>query len=228
MNKIYRGVKTAAVVAAIFVSAAFGGAEAKAEGPEMPAQPKPAVTRAAKKAQPKFTVKLTEVGAAEPIHRAEVIGVNLPINGDFYGVIEHNMYSGGDCYKLRFQAMPIASQHFSVGIAGQTAGVIGKSSSTDLGGVLRYQNKQPDSNIKMDLRFFPATHTIDHYAIWEQKTIFVDSLGAYNTETRKWSERLGLDYKLSKDASVGLEGRIDGGPNGSFGRYLGVRGSLKF
>lgn len=224
---IYKGIKTATIAAAIYATTTLGGLEVMAQE-TVPAPTKPAVVEKAKSSQPKFTVKLTEIGAADPIHRAEVMGSNLPINGDFYGVVEHNLYAGGDCYKLRLQAMPITGPHFSVGVAGQYAGLMGKSSSTDLGAVLRYQNKMPGSNLKADVRYFPGTHTLDHYAIWDTKMIFVDSLGAYNTETGKWSERLGVDYKIAPSLSLGLEGRVDGTRQGTTGRYAGVRASVKF
>ncbi len=99
----------------------------------------------------------------------------------------------------------------------------------DLGLSLRINGKLNRKTFgKIDLRYFPKERTIDSYAFISRKKLFLDCISSYNHETDSAMFVPGIDYKLNKNCSIGLESKFTGKIKVLQTRYTGMRFKLKF
>ncbi len=156
----------------------------------------------------------------KPVSRFEAVMKYGPIKADAYILAEKR--DNRNVYKFRFQSLPVSYGPASAGVSVQH--VNNGQVSQEIGGVARIQGLLMDEVTgKIDVRYFPQSHTSDWYGIVNTKEIFADVLGSYNTETKSYMIRPGIDYKVTKGIMIGLEGKIIGTPNTIKTDYVGLR-----
>lgn len=177
----------------------------------------------------KANITQTEVVAKgqKPISRNEILVNKLPLNSDIYFVWENK--GNNDFYKLRAQIIPFKYRLFELGVAAQHVDGTAFDAHNELGLVTRIKRKpSKDSFAKIDLRYFPSKDSLDTYALFSNKSVFADLLGSYNLKTNKAMFRLGIDRKINKDLSVGLEGKFSGKIENLKENYVGLRAKINF
>lgn len=164
--------------------------------------------------------------SANPINRLEVFG-KLPLSSDFYAIGESQ--DDSDFYKLRVQALPLSYGAFSVGAVAQHVNGNKFSEHNEYGIVTRVQGKPTEKSFgKLDLRYFPDRETIDGYGFIDTNRVFLDCLGSYDHETGNGFVRPGIDIKLGKNVSLGLETKFSGYRSNLDKQYFGLRGKVSF
>jgi hypothetical protein len=174
------------------------------------------------------TAVLTRVqnDEAEPVNRLEVLG-QLPGNLDYYGMAEEQ--GDSNFWKARAQWLPLKKGPLSFGVVGQHMNGSKFPEHNEAGPVVRLSGKPVKGLFgKLDLRYFPDRESFDWYGLLNSKRFYADCLGVYNHETEKGFVRPGLDIKLGKDFSVGVEGKLAGHKDDLRQKYVGVRVKKKF
>ncbi len=163
----------------------------------------------------------------DSIERVEGFVKNLPYNSDVFLLNEER--ARARLSKVRLSAYPLHNNN--VGLGGAVQYVSGSSfRSHHESGPSAYIQGKPTQNSfgKLTGWYFPETNTVDFYGLLDTKRFYADVLGAHNTRTKATWVRPGLDYKISKNWSIGVEGKWVG-KNGKLKRdYAGVRAGFRF
>jgi hypothetical protein len=179
--------------------------------------------------KPKPSVLLTEVVAEDkkPLSRAEVFIKDLPAKSDLFVVGETQ--DGKDFYKLRWQSVPLKYKNLGLGGFAQYLGKTGVEGKEQAGLVMRLTGKPfKRSFAKADTRYFPETKDIEGKYFIDSQKIFADMLWKVNIPTKKGFFRPGVDYKITKNISVGVEAKVSGELGNLKENYVGFRTNLRF
>jgi hypothetical protein len=170
------------------------------------------------------------------INRAELLIRDLPFNLDIYTILEDygGSYFNGDSYfnKSRIQSLPLETEilglSFGLGIVAQHKISSFFDSYSQIGIVGRLQGSPAEGLFgKIDLRYFPKERDLDAYMFLDMKNFYFDVLAGYNIDSENAFLILGVDYKLHKNFSVGLEASLSG--QGKLKKdYVGIRAKLNF
>ncbi len=159
--------------------------------------------------------------------RTEVVIRKLPLNADLFVVGENR--DSKDFYKFRAQALPLKYGFLQAGVVGQHTGITGIDPFNELGFVVRTVGKPTkNSFLKNDIRYFPDTGSFDGYVFGHTKRFFLDTLWKYNTQSNKGFIRPGANINITKNISVGVEGKISGDFKDLQKNYVGIRANLRF
>ena len=178
---------------------------------------------------PKTSVTLTEIAAdgEKPLTRAEVLALDLPLNTDLY--ISREDKGDFNFYKMRAQVAPFKYSFLEAGIAGQHVDSSNFDSFQEAGPLLRVKAKPTkNSFVKLDTRYFPEKEALDGYWFAKFKDVTADCLWRYDLDDDTGFFRPGLDYNLTKNLVIGLEGRVEGPIDGLEKKYAGVRARIRF
>jgi len=179
--------------------------------------------------KPAFTGKATIICPKKenPIKRAELFLKKLPYNSDIFNV---NEVRGGSRFsKVRLSTYPLHTNNFGVGAA--TRYISGSNSrSHHESSLSAYVKGKPtrESFAKLTGWYYPEVKDINWYGLINGKKFYADVLGAHNTKTRKTWIRPGIDYKLNKNLSVGIEGKLVGEGLHLKEDYYGLRIGFRF
>ena len=187
----------------------------------------PMQTRAEEK--PSTCLQLTGIAteSGKPLSRAEVIMNGMPLTSDAYILGEHR--GENDFYKFKGQIVPFNYKWLGLGIAGQHIDGTNFDAHQEAGAVLRFKGKPTEKSFtKLDFSYFPKTDIVDTYSFFSSPRIYADLLGTYNTETKSTMLRPGIDVKLGKNYSLGLEAKFSGEIDDLEQDYIGIRGKIKF
>jgi hypothetical protein len=176
---------------------------------------------------PKLNASLTRIESQESqINRAEIMARDLPFNSDIYALLED--YGEGYFNKYRLQSVPLKTDNLGLGLAVQH-----KSSSffepyNQIGLVGRLQGCPTKKTFgKIDLRYFPKEQDLGTYAFLDTPKLYFDVLAGYNLDSHSAYVVPGVDWKLHKNFSLGLEGSFSG--EGKLEKdYVGIRAKLNF
>jgi len=177
---------------------------------------------------PKPSVVVTRIqnNEAEPVNRLEVLG-KLPLKGNYYGIAEEQ--GDSSFWKARVQCLPLKKGPLSLGVVARHMNGAKFPEHNEAGVVARLSGKPVKGLFgKLDLRYFPDRESIDWYGLLNSNRFYADCLGAYNHETEKGFARPGLDVKLGKGFSVGVEAKLAGHRKKLDTKYVGVRAKVKF
>lgn len=180
----------------------------------------------------KTTITQTEllVKDQDAISRSEVVANGLPLNSDVYFLGE--IQGKNELYKLRAQTLPLSYGLFSLGISGQHVEQVSADkvvAHEEMGIVGRIMGKPSESTFaKADMRYFPSENMADSYAFLGSKRIFLDELSSYNPETQQAMLRLGIDYKINKNFSIGIEEKFSGSIQDLRAKYTAIRAKATF
>jgi len=174
----------------------------------------------------KPSMTLTRVQAETPINVMEVVGKPLK-NVDFYGVAQED--KNYQLYKIRVQWTPLNSKPFSFGVALQTDNNNFQPAKIGFGLIGRIQGKLSNKNFgKIDLRYFPEHNVLDTYNFVTTPKMYVDCLAKFDLDSKFGFVKPGIDYKLDKNNSIGLETKLSGKFSNLKNDYVGVRYKVKF
>ncbi len=130
---------------------------------------------------------------------------------------------------LKIEALPIEYGPLGVGAVWQQVDGTNFEAHREAGAVVRIKGKPTENTFaKADTRYFPETNTVEGYAFVDRKRFFADCLWGYNTETGTGSYRTGIDFKLTKNVSAGVEAKLTGKIDELKEDYAGVRLKLSF
>lgn len=156
------------------------------------------------------------------LHRTELMLSKMPANSDVYMILEQKENS--EVYKIRGQALPITTGPVSLGVTAQH--VYSKKPTNDYGIVARLQGKIGDVSAKADFRGFKS-NTYDGYMFGSLREVFIDMLWSYDANTGKMMFRSGVDYRITDNISVGIEGKVSGKIESMNTNYAALRIGVK-
>ena len=180
------------------------------------------------KPNPKVNASITriETDQNQGINRAEIMVRDLPFNSDIYTIFEDY----GDSYfnKSRIQSIPIRTDNLGLGIAAQhkTSSFFDPYSQIGVAG--RVQGSPTKKSFgKIDLRYFPKEKDLEAYAFLDTKRFYFDIVTGYNIDSKNAFVMPGVDYKIHKNVSMGLETSLSG-KDKLEKDYVGLRLKLNF
>ena len=174
-----------------------------------------------------FALSQIMIDKQAPISRSEVWAWDMFLNSDLYVVTQSQ--NKHDMYKVRLQALPLATTHIAAGVVVQHLGVTGIAPSDMTGMVVRLQGKPcVGCFVKADTRYFPSKKFADGYIVGGSRHMFIDLLWQYDTNTEKGLLRPGVDYRFTRNVSLGLEGGYVGKFSSLTRSYAGIRLKVRF
>ncbi|MDD9952708.1 MAG: hypothetical protein OXR66_00045 [Candidatus Woesearchaeota archaeon] len=160
--------------------------------------------------------QLAIVGDGKPVTRTEIYG-KLPKNSDFFA--QYSKVQGDDGFlKGHFQTFPWQTKHFEGGFILEYV----HHAQTEGGIVARL--KRPEAQI--DMRYFPATRRSEVFGYASGEKWNIDMLSGFSYQGDKGFVRIGIDRKVGRGFSVGVEGNFSLPHREK--NYLGVRAKKTF
>ena len=213
-NKIIQNIRNTAIAALFAATMHAQTTNSQIETPITVSQPKTV---------PSTTLTLTEIVAENQnvLSRAEVLCKNLPEKTDFYAIAE--TFKDANQYKIRLQSAPICNNNVGLGYAEQITGASHTRAHTYAGPLLRLMAKNDQVSFKADTRYFPFTKDVDGYITMKANKLFGDLLWKYNRTSHKATLRVGADYAINSNVSLGPEIKYIGKIDDLKKTYIGIR-----
>ena len=127
----------------------------------------------------------------------------------------------------QLQIVPLANSNFGAGVVGQHIAGSDFESIQQYGFVVRMQRNNPKEPAQVDVRWLPDKEIIEMYFFSDGKKVFIDLIGSYDDKSNITSFTGGVDCKINKRISIGLEGKFEHAPN-KLKRKLGIRAKYAF
>jgi len=123
---------------------------------------------------------------------------------------------GNGLQKHRIQFMPVEITNTDLGLAYRYKKKENSAASTALGLAIRVKGK----NWKIPLRYYPELNLFHSKPVYKQGNLRADLRITYDHQDHSGSMRPGIDWKIARYFSFGIEARID---DNSDKNYVGVR-----
>ncbi len=161
------------------------------------------------------------------IKRVEGFVRKLPYDSDVF--LLNEVRDGARLSKARLSSYPIRNQNLGLGGAVQHVNGSNFESHRETGISAYVQGKPTKKSFgKFTAWYFQETDTVDWYGLLNTERFYADILGSHNRNTKTTWVRPGIDYKINKNWSVGLEGKFSGKGTDLKESYFGLRCGFRF